>query len=173
MRLYGLGIAIAVVIAAVAWDLRDTPLAISAIAKLTGRPIPQSTTETRSLCQGGPLVPVAGTLRNDGAGWYALADADHVPMNVKSVTSTLQAVRVAFTFKARQVVTFVATPDEALARVGLFAGASVGLDVADIALARRGITGTFQRSPAAITTQTYPLSNLWFYGLFVADVACG
>jgi hypothetical protein len=112
------------------------------------------------------VVAVAGTLRNDGNGWYALVDEDHTPINIVAVESSRTGIRLELAFTAKHVITFMVLPDEVLAPAGYVFGASVGLATVDISLARTSLLGTWRRSPGSVTTMRYPWSNIWFYGLF-------
>lgn len=116
---------------------------------------------TAAHCEVTSRAEVAGVLRNDGRGWYALADDHHAPLNIASVHTNPNNIEVRFTFRAQKVLTFIATPDETLARQGLSVGASVDTDRARVYLARGRML-----DPMTIDTARYPWSNLWVYGLF-------
>lgn len=152
---------------AIGWDLRDTPLAVSALRKITPSAYDSSEHKAEGACE--PNGIVAAVLRNEGSGWYALADTDHTPSNVASVTTSLSGIAVRFVKPVAKVRTFIVAPDEALAPAGVSAGASVSMQTATITLGRAGVFGVHQVSPLAITTGRYPGSNLWVYGLFDMD----
>lgn len=84
---------------------------------------------------------VACVLRNTGAGWFAITDTDHAPLNISSITNDVNSVDVNFNFTARKVVSFVATPDETMAQQGYSMGASVGKTQAQIKI---GLNRTVQ-----------------------------
>ena len=111
----------------------------------------------------GGIAFVAGAIRNDGTGWQAIADEDHSPLNIKSVTTREGMIVVEYTFKADKVVSLVVAPDESLARAGYSAGASVGLTEARISLANNGGV-----DPWGVSTEEIPWSNLWVQGMFNA-----
>lgn len=76
---------------------------------------------------------VAGALRNSGSGWQFISDSEHEPLNAVSV-QVVDGInlRVGFNTPNAKVVSAVCSPDEALARMGLNCGASVGLSNMDI-----------------------------------------
>jgi hypothetical protein len=84
---------------------------------------------------------VAGVIRNTGSGWALITDADHQSTNVGSVTySAANGGEIVINYpgiSATKVVSFVVTPDETLARAGIFAGASVTQSAATIRLSRQ------------------------------------
>jgi len=114
------------------------------------------------------MLQIAGAIRNDGAGWYAINDTDHSPMNIKAVRSNLFSIEIEYPAAAK-VGSLVIASDETLARVGIVAGASVGLSSAQIVLSRVGWFGPHQISPEAVSTKNYPLSNLWVYGVMLGE----
>ena len=114
----------------------------------------------------GTTGEVAAVLRNDGDGWYAIDVESHSPLNVRSVKTTDGAISVVFSFEAGKVQTFIATPDEALARSSHFIGSSVGLTEAKISLARDGRA----LNPKGSSTAQHPWSNIWIYGRFTEAV---
>lgn len=79
-------------------------------------------------------------LRNTGAGWFAIDDAAHAPINVASVTNDATSITVNFTFTAKKVGSFIACPDEELIKQDIAMGPSVLTDKAVIYLARRVIS---------------------------------
>ncbi|MGD9805484.1 MAG: hypothetical protein AB7E81_22955 [Hyphomicrobiaceae bacterium] len=149
------------------YDLSDGPLAYSVQAQIFGVPSGRAITSV-GVCN--EHVPVAAVLRNEGAGWYAINDGTHTPLNVSSVETTMQGITVRFSGKGRMIRTFIVSPDEALSRSGILGGASVGLDKAYIELSRVGVFGPRHVSPMAISTDTYPWSNLWIFGM--VDIEC-
>jgi hypothetical protein len=132
-------------------------------------PAPEAVTHTvaNATCEGaGELLTVAGALRNDGKGWQVISDTEHSPLNIAEVTTKDGMIEVTYTFKAERVISLIAAPDEALARNGYGAGASVGLDKARISLAKGGAV-----DPWRVSTKEVPWSNLWVYGVFKGQ--CG
>jgi hypothetical protein len=122
---------------------------------------------SRSACYlDGTTGEVAAVLRNDGDGWYAIDDDTHTPLNVRSVGTTDGVITVSFSFEAGRIQTFIATPDEALARSSHFIGSSVGVDEAEISLARDGRSV----NPKGSSTAQHPWSNIWIYGRFSGAV---
>lgn len=101
-----------------------------------------------------PLV-VAGAIRPSAEGsWYVIDDDGHQPLNVAGVDVRGDVVTVHFSVSGSQVITFVATPDETLARQGYRVGASVSRDEARITIA-----------PAPDYAAMGEWANIWFYGL--------
>lgn len=116
---------------------------------------------------------VAGVLRNDGKGWYALNDDAHKPVNISAVESDWKMITVKFPFAAKAIHTFVVSSDETLTVQGVTAGASVASDEARLKLGRDGIIGTNRASPLWVDTDRFPGSNLWVYGVFDAQCPAG
>ena len=79
---------------------------------------------------GRKIKTVAGVIRNDGTGWKfiesANGTANHEKLNLLSVTADATQITVNFNFTAKNVLSFVATPDETFAQKGYFCGPSVG-----------------------------------------------
>lgn len=79
---------------------------------------------------GKDLRVVAGVIRNAGSPdyWQPISDTPHAPVNVDSVLTTNEQITIDYsTLGATKVVSFIIVPDEALAKIGIVAGASVGL----------------------------------------------
>jgi hypothetical protein len=79
---------------------------------------------------------VACVIRNDGTGWKVIDDSMHKPLNVLSVTNDTSVINVNYNFTAKNVVSFVACPDEQMAMQGIRVGSSVTQGLAAITLAR-------------------------------------
>jgi len=80
---------------------------------------------------------VAGVLRNAGAVdyWQPINDSGHVPVNIDSVSTSTTVISIDYTsLGAVKVISFVAVPDEAMAKAGFLMGTSVGLSSAQIEL---------------------------------------
>jgi hypothetical protein len=82
------------------------------------------------------LKVVACVIRNDGTGWKIINTNNHDAVNVLSVTNDTSAISVNFSFNAKNVISFVACPDEQLAMAGIRCGSSVTQNTALITLAR-------------------------------------
>jgi hypothetical protein len=84
---------------------------------------------------------VSGVLRNSGAGWGVLDDADHEPTGVDSVSyDAAQGGQIVVNYaglQAGKVVSFIVSPDEAFARAGFMCGASVTRTYAAIRMSRQ------------------------------------
>jgi hypothetical protein len=150
-------------------QLLENPRAVSISNALMGRKLNSVKHVAESKCVNTELIVVAGTIRNDGGGWYVLNDIDHVPVNIASVTSSLHSINIEYLFTAKRVVTLISSPDEVLAACGVHVGAAAGLKSADLTVSRSGLFGVFKMSPVAIDTTRYPWSNIWIYGLFEAE----
>ncbi len=89
-----------------------------------------------------PYAIVAGVLRNhnDARGWVAIAASDaagHANFNIDSVTNDTSGITVNFAgIAAKNVISFLAVPDDTLAKSLFFCGSSVGLASATIQLKR-------------------------------------
>lgn len=79
---------------------------------------------------------VACVVRGIGGVWAPLTTGGHVPLNIASVTQTSTTVNINYSFTAKNVVSFVACPDEAFVNNGYNFGASVGLSSALITCSR-------------------------------------
>lgn len=148
--------------AVLAFDRSDSIFGASVAKRLFGLPLVERPTENAS-CN--PSGVIAGTLRNDGQGWYALNDDSHTPINIASVETGLHSIRVRFAINGRNVRTLIASPDETLAAAGFIIGASVGLNDAQISKSRAGLISVHTVSPAVVDTDSYPWSNIWIYGI--------
>ena len=139
---------------------------VGAITPSAAAPVSTSTCGPR----GDGSVEVAAVLRNDGAGWFALEDEAHAPLNVKAVYNDASSITVEFAVAGTKVRSLIVAPDDTLASAGFSVGASVGLTSAKIDLGRSGLFGTHRVSPMWVSTKNYKLSNLWLFGLL--DGAC-
>jgi hypothetical protein len=83
---------------------------------------------------------VSGAIRNTGAGWGAIIDANHqADLNVTSVSNDAAAITVDFSgINAKKIVGFVAVPDETYAWKGVTFGSSVTRTQAIIYPVRNG-----------------------------------
>jgi len=77
---------------------------------------------------------IAGVIRNldDGNGFQLITTGGHTPINIESIETMSDRVRVNYSFVGITVGTFVAVPDEALAKKGFLMGSSVANTYADI-----------------------------------------
>ena len=111
---------------------------------------------------------VACVLRNNNGTWEQIGGGDHAPINVTSITQDSNFINVNFSFTAKNVVSFVACPDEEFAKLGYDIGSSVGITQARIQIFQNRVlsgflqytksTGDFNRyddiSSASINTTT-------------------
>jgi hypothetical protein len=83
---------------------------------------------------------VSGAIRNTGAGWGPIIDADHqADLNVTSVSNDAAAITVDFSgIGAKKIIGFVAVPDETYAWRGVTFGSSVTKTKAVIYPVRNG-----------------------------------
>lgn len=111
---------------------------------------------------------IAGVIRNSGNGWYVINDKDHKSLNIDSVETTANYIRVYYSFNAKYIYTFSVSSDEALIKAGIIAGASVGLNSSTIQLSKISLMSSGKVSPLVVDTHQYPFSNLWISGRFEA-----
>lgn len=79
---------------------------------------------------------VACVLENDGAGsWRQIAGA-HKSINVTSIDTSGSTIKVNYSFTAKNVVSFIAAPDDVFAGQGYNFGSSVGLSQSIIVMGR-------------------------------------
>lgn len=70
----------------------------------------------------------AGVMRNTGSGWYLITSGNHSALNIDSITSNTQSIKVHIEgMNASDVTTMLIAPDETYAGVYHF-GSSLGLD---------------------------------------------
>lgn len=102
---------------------------------------------------------VAGVLKHDGQKWYILVDNNHISINLDRIDTYPDRAELIFSKTASKVITFLITPDETYARLGISAGASVGFYNAVIYYGQNG---------HAINSNQlyYPGSNFFVYGRF-------
>lgn len=91
---------------------------------------------------GKKLKIVACVIRNTGSGWKQIG-GNHIPINVSSVTQDKSKITINYSFKAKNVVSFVAVPDETMAEEDFFMGSSVGLDSANIYITQNKSLGSY------------------------------
>ena len=106
------------------------------------------------------LVVIAGTVRNVGTAgsigvpgvpnWQMNVDAIHRSINIGTPFVSGGRVRIPFPETYGKVVSFVAVPDETMARGGFMCGATVGKSFADIEIGLR-MTGSVNLSNGAVT----------------------
>lgn len=78
---------------------------------------------------------VAGALRNDGAGWYVIDNETHHALNIDGISQAAQSITIDYSsLGGVRTVALVAVADEALAKAGITAGASVGPDETQVYL---------------------------------------
>lgn len=97
--------------------------------------------------EGRKFAVVAGVIRNmdDGQGWRLITDApNHDSCNIKTVSNDTSQITVDYSnLDIKNVVSFVATPDETLAKAGFFCGSSVGVTGAQIQLKQRKLVADY------------------------------
>lgn len=146
------------------FDQRDRP----AVAYLLSMgEAPEALRAASEECVEGGVIQ--GALRNSGSGWHAIIDGGHQPVNIASVETGISSITVHFAQDGRSVQTFIAAPDERLARAGYTVGASVRLNDARIQLGRNSLLGSHRVSPLYVSTERYPMSNIWVYGVVKGD----
>lgn len=84
---------------------------------------------------GKPSKLVLGVIRNTGSGWGPI-DENHELMNVSSITQTADGIEVNYNFTSPIIGSFIAGPDEDMAKDGYMMGASVGFSKATIKLSK-------------------------------------
>lgn len=94
-------------------------------------------------------------IRNTGTGWQLINDAVHTPTGFTGITELAGGqLRIDHNFGATAVSSMVITPDETFSKLGLEAGASVGLNSSDIT-----ITGdldfTVDTSTGVVTAKSF------------------
>ena len=76
---------------------------------------------------------VACVLQNNGSGvWQQIPSANHKSINVASVTNNTETITVNFGFTAKNILSFIAAPDETFVSKGYNFGSSVGVSSAII-----------------------------------------
>ena len=106
------------------------------------------------------LVVIAGTVRNLGTAgsigvpgvpdWQMIVDTNHRSINIGTPFVSGGRVRIPFPETYGKIVSFVAVPDETMARGGFMCGATVGKSFADIEIGLR-MTGSVNLSNGAVT----------------------
>jgi hypothetical protein len=104
---------------------------------------------------------VACVLRNTGSGWFAIRDTMHTPINVSSVNNDTSVINVNYNFTAKNVVSFVACPDEQMAMQGIRVGSSVTQSLAAITIARDTEIGTSISYSGSVWNSTNAQSYGW------------
>ena len=109
-------------------------------------------------------IELTGVIRrvNPGA-WHILDDEGHMSMGIRNISEDNDRIIIYFDFVASKVQTFVITPDETFSRLGLQAGASVGLDKAVIYLSKIENGVVVPVNPLTISDKD---GNFWIYGVF-------
>lgn len=111
----------------------------------TGQAVPPGAVlQTES---GRKFALVAGVIRNmdDGQGWRLITDApNHADCNIKTVSNDTTQITVDYSdLSIKNVISFIAAPDETLAKAGFFCGSSVGLTGAQIQLKQRKLVADY------------------------------
>ncbi len=77
---------------------------------------------------------IAGVLRNVEGTWVPLTSNGQNKLNISSIEQTTTYIRVNFGFTVKNVISFLACPDEMFVKQGYQFGASVSLTSADITI---------------------------------------
>jgi hypothetical protein len=91
---------------------------------------------------GKKIKVVACVIRNDGTGWKQIIGS-HTPLHLLSVTNDTSKISVHYDFTAKNVISFVACPDEMMSADSYFMGSSVGTSQADISLYQNKTIGGY------------------------------
>lgn len=126
-----------------------------AVGLLVGRLTAGESTAPRLVAASDDYVVVAGAIRPDAdCEWHLIDDEAHDPVGIDSVTTAADgAVTIRYAAAGSSVVTFLAVPDETLARQGVKAGASADLDRAVLTVTPFDCAGVGD------------YANVWLYGL--------
>ena len=101
---------------------------------------------------------VAGAIRNSGSGWEFINDLGHEPINCLSVETLADSIKINYNFTGKKSISFIAVPDEALARKGFFMGSSVHNTYAEIFLRKQdNVSGYLTKSGGA--SPTFSITN--------------
>ena len=106
---------------------------------------------------------VAGTIRNKGNGWEIIANSEHKPLNLYSVSCDTLRIKITYTQIASQVITLLLSPDETFSRRGYLAGASVGLSFSYIYIYQIVNGDIVLVDPSTVMSSS---GNFWIYGKF-------
>ena len=109
------------------------------------------------------LALVSGALRNAGSGWEVLQGSAHQPSGISGVVATSTRLEILHPVSAVKVVSLAVTVDEWFAKLGIFTGASVGLDHSYIYM--YNWTGAII-NPLNLVA---PSGNLWVQGYFLDE----
>lgn len=106
-------------------------------------------------------LEVVGIIRVDPKTkqWVILQDQYHTSKNIKAIVTYPDYAEMFFDFNASKIETFIISPDETFASLGISAGASVGTYNALIYYGRLG--HSISTADLAI-----PGSNFFVYGVF-------
>lgn len=88
--------------------------------------------------EGKKLRVVAGVLRYASGAWNFLSASNHTYVGASSVSTGTSYCRINFGFTVKNVVSFIAAPDETYVQNGVSVGSSVSLTEADIYFSRTG-----------------------------------
>ena len=81
----------------------------------------------------GQIIQLGCILRQNSEGnWFILEDQYHKPLNATYITQYADKIRLNFGFKAKDIKTFIAVPDDALCGTGYVFGTDVGISYANI-----------------------------------------
>lgn len=104
-------------------------------------------------------IQIAGTIRNNGAGWYVLTTDSHMPLNITNVKTDEDKIIIYHNVDAKKVITFAVTTDETMSAEGYTVGVSGGLDYSYIYV--------YDKNHNRINPNNYinGRGNIWIYGI--------
>lgn len=102
---------------------------------------------------------IAGTIRNNGNGWETINNSTHMALNITKVETLNDRIIIHHDVKAKKVITFIVTPDEAMTQDGYTVGVSGGLNYSVIFI--------YDRDHNKISPSKYinTSGNIWIYGM--------
>jgi hypothetical protein len=104
---------------------------------------------------------ILGVIRNlgDGNGFQLITTGGHTPFNISSIETMSDRIRVNYSFTGASTGSFLAVPDEVLAKKGFFMGSSVASSYADIMLKKvDDVVGYITKSGGSAPTFTLTAS---------------
>jgi hypothetical protein len=104
-------------------------------------------------------IEIGGTIYNNGHGWRILNDKDHEPMNLTSIGQTDSCIEIVHNVNASQVVTWIVTSDEVMAKNGYTVGISGGT--------KHSFIYIYDKNGNVVKPAKYIKSgaNIWIYGI--------
>lgn len=107
----------------------------------------------------GTQITVAGTIRNTGAGWFVISDSVHVPLNITKIETKEDRIVVWHSVGAKNIHTFIVTPDETMTKEGYAVGVSGGTYYSNVYV--------YDKNHNLINPNDYKNAggNIWIYAL--------